>query len=57
MSSQATTRMEEQMAARLEKMDQQNKMLQLLTQQQAEWVDGIDSSVRFNGDSDAWYKL
>ena len=41
MRSQAATTMEEQMAALLEKIDQQNEMLQLLTQQQAEWVDGI----------------
>ena len=41
MSTRAASRMEEQMAALLEKMDQQNEQLQLLTRQQAERVDGI----------------
>ena len=41
MTTRAATRMEEQMAALLEKMDQQNEQLQLLTRQQAERVDGI----------------
>ena len=42
MSTQAASRMEEQMAALLEKMDQQNEQLQLLTRQQAERVDVIE---------------
>ena len=42
MTTRAATRMEEQMAALLEKLDQQNEQLQLLTRQQAERVDGID---------------
>ena len=42
MTTRAATRMEEQMAALLEKMDQQNEQLQLLTRQQAERVDGIE---------------
>ena len=41
MSTRAASRMEEQMAALLEKMDQQNEQLQLLTRQQAERVDVI----------------
>ena len=41
MSTQAASRTEEHMAALLEKMDQQNEQLQLLTQQQAERVDVI----------------
>ena len=42
MSTRAASRMEEQMAALLEKMDQHNEQLQLfLTQQQAERVDVI----------------
>ena len=41
MSTRAASRMEEQMAALLEKMDQQNEQLQLLTRQQAERVDII----------------
>ena len=41
MSIRAASRMEEQMAALLEKMDQQNEQLQFLTWQQAERVDVI----------------
>ena len=41
MSTRAASKMEEQMAALLEKMDQQNEQLQLLIRQQAERVDVI----------------